>query len=52
MENLRRRLRVEREVAERDYERRVAAERAKGEERRRLDECVELAEKAKEVRKS
>ena len=36
VENLRRKMKLEREVAERDHASRVAAERAAGEERRKL----------------
>ena len=43
---------MEREVVERDHVRRVAAERAAGEERRRLAKQVEEARKAEGIRKS
>ena len=52
VENLRRKKRLEREVAERDHARRVAAEKAAGEERKRLARRGELERKAEEVQKS
>ena len=52
VENLKRRRGVEREVAERDHVRRVAAEKAAGEEKKKIVRREGLAEKAEEVRKS
>ena len=52
MENLRRKMKMEREVVEWDHMRKVAAERAAGEERKRIATCGEQARKAEEVRKS
>ena len=52
VENLRRKRRVEREEAERDHTRRVAAERAAGEERKRLAKREGQAKRAEEVRNS
>ena len=52
MENLSRKMELERGVAERDHTGRVAAERAAGEEKRRLAKRDEQAKRAKEVRKS
>ena len=52
VENLRRKRKVQREEGKRDHARRVAAERAAGEERKRLAKREEQAKRAEEVRKS
>ena len=52
VENLRRRMRLEREVAEKNHSKKVEAEKAAGEERRRLAKQDEFARKAEEVLKS
>ena len=51
VDKLRRKMELERGVAERDYRKRVAAKRAAGEERKRLAKQDELVKKAKEVRR-
>ena len=50
--NLKCRLKSEREVADREHVRRVEAERAAGEEKKRVAKRVELARLAEEARKS
>ena len=52
VENMRRKMKLERERAERDHARSVAAEKAVGEERRRLARRIEQASKAEEVQKA
>ena len=52
VENLRRRMELERGVAERDHGKKVVAERAAGEEKKRIARRDEQARKADEVRKS
>ena len=52
MENLRRKMSSERKEAERVHARKVAAEWAEGEERKRLAKQDEQARRAEEVRKS
>ena len=52
VENLGRKMKLEREAAERDHVRKVAAERAAGEERKRLTKRDEQAKRAEEVRES
>ena len=52
VENLCRKRELERGVAERDHAKRVAAERAAGEEKKKIARRRELARKAEEIRKS
>ena len=52
VKNLKRKIGLGREVVERDHVRRVAAERAAGEERKRLAKWDEQVKKAEEVQKS
>ena len=52
MENLRRRMELERGAVERDHVRKVVAERAASEERKRIAKRDELAKREEEVRKS
>ena len=52
VENLKRKMKAEREGAEVAHERRVAAERAAGEEKKRIAKRNERARKAEDVRKS
>ena len=52
VENLRRKMSLEREVAERNHGRKVAAERAAGEERKRLAKRDAQERRAEEVRRS
>ena len=52
VDNLKRKMRLERELAERDYLRRMAAKMATGEERKRIVKREEQARKAEKVWKS
>ena len=52
VENLRRKMELERGVAGKDHVRKVAAERAAGEERKRLAKHDDKAERAEKIRDS